>query len=198
MQSVYGLVDPRDKQVRYVGKAKDVHSRYGQHLVFPHKNIAKDAWLAELKAAGILPELLIIESNIEDSSSWNREKHWIEYYLAQGSQLTNVMHGNTANRKPAKKEHEQPLLKGKRNIEDWINAKKAAQILTEQNGRKVTEQYVRTKGDEGKLTTWQIDARTKLYSRKEIEAYQVKPRGDGSVRRAVRKDAREKADSSDA
>ena len=82
-------------------------------------------------------------------------------------------------------------------ITDWVTSKEAAAILTTNSGHAIKPDYVRLLGHKGKLTIREIDARTKLYSRKEIEAYQVKPRGDGSVRRAVRKDAREKADSSD-
>jgi hypothetical protein len=75
-------------------------------------------------------------------------------------------------------------------LENWITAKEAAAILTERSGHTVTDAYVRRLGNQSKLakiSTRQIDARTKLYSRKDIEAYVVKPRGDGSVRREVRK-----------
>ena len=74
-------------------------------------------------------------------------------------------------------------------IDNWITVKEAAAILTERSGHKVTEAYVRRLGNPnalGKITTKKIDERTKLYSRKDVEAYAVKPRGDGSVRRIAR------------
>jgi hypothetical protein len=74
-------------------------------------------------------------------------------------------------------------------LDNWITAKEAAAILTQRSGHTVTDAYVRRLGNPNGLAliaVKQIDNRTKLYSRKDIEAYAVKPRGDGSVRRSVR------------
>jgi hypothetical protein len=74
-------------------------------------------------------------------------------------------------------------------VDNWITVKEAAEILTEKSGHTVSEAYVRRLGNPnalGKITTRQIDARTKLYSRKDIEGYTVNKRGDGSVRRVAR------------
>lgn len=69
---------------------------------------------------------------------------------------------------------------------NWISVKEAAAILTENSGHRVTDQYVRRLGALAYVETKQIDLRTKLYSEADIKAYKVKPRGDGSVRRAAR------------
>jgi hypothetical protein len=74
-------------------------------------------------------------------------------------------------------------------IDNWISAKEAAAILTERSGHTVSDAYVRRLGNPKKLAligVKQVDARTKLYSRRDVEAYSVKPRGDGSIRRVAR------------
>jgi hypothetical protein len=72
--------------------------------------------------------------------------------------------------------------------DEWINARDAAEILTEKSekGQIVTADYVRWLGNNGKVETKKIDERTKVYSRADVESYQVRKRGDGSVRRAIR------------
>ena len=84
------------------------------------------------------------------------------------------------------------MPKGKKPIE-WISVKEAAAILTANSGHEVTDAYVRRLGTSGRIETWEVDGRTRLYNKEHVETYRVKPRGDGSVRIAVRKDAREKA-----
>lgn len=73
-----------------------------------------------------------------------------------------------------------------RKNETWISVKAAAEILTKTSGHTVSEAYVRRLGNTGKITVNQIDGRTKLYAESEIQAYVVKQRGDGSVRREAR------------
>jgi hypothetical protein len=92
MQSVYGLTDPWDELIHYIGRAKDVFKRYAQHLNRPHKNEMKNEWMMSVKERGRVPGLLILEQDIEDGIAPEREKHWIDYYTAQGAPLTNIMH----------------------------------------------------------------------------------------------------------
>lgn len=68
----------------------------------------------------------------------------------------------------------------------WITSKEAARIISDHSGHTVTDAYVRRLAGKGKIATQDIDERTKLYSRVDAENYIVTPRGDGSVRRAVR------------
>jgi excisionase family DNA binding protein len=89
---VYALGDPRTQQIRYIGIAKDVFKRYAQHLNYPHPNDAKNAWMTEVKRAGIVPTLAILESGIEEDVVYEREKYWIQYYLALNAPLTNIIH----------------------------------------------------------------------------------------------------------
>lgn len=70
--------------------------------------------------------------------------------------------------------------------EDWISSQEAAEMLTANSGHLISSDYVRQLGRNGKIETKILDLRTKLYSRKDIEAYTVKQRGDGSIRRIAR------------
>jgi hypothetical protein len=79
--------------------------------------------------------------------------------------------------------------------EAWINSEKAAEILTKKTDHTVKTAYVRLLASHGKIRTQKVDDRTKLYSREDAEAYTVRQRGDGSVRRAVRAPRGTKTDS---
>lgn len=70
---------------------------------------------------------------------------------------------------------------------NWVTTKEAAAILTERSGHTVSEDYVRRLGNTGRLRTEQIDERTKVYWRSDVEKYTVRKRGDGSVRAVLRK-----------
>jgi len=89
---IYALGDPRTQEIHYIGIAKDVYKRYAQHLNRPHANKDKNAWMAEIKAAGVVPTLAILESNVDEITIYEREKYWIQYYLSQGAPLTNRTH----------------------------------------------------------------------------------------------------------
>ncbi len=72
---------------------------------------------------------------------------------------------------------------------NWLTAEDAAKILTERSGHEVSAAYVRRLGNPNglaKIEIWQVDKRTRLYNRRDVEGYTVQPRGDGSVRRAAR------------
>lgn len=68
----------------------------------------------------------------------------------------------------------------------WMSTKDAAKLLTERSGHVVNDAYVRRMGLAGRITFEQVDERTKVYLRSDVEKIVVTPRGDGSVRRAAR------------
>ncbi len=61
----------------------------------------------------------------------------------------------------------------KRKPEEWITSKEAADILTANSGHEVSDNYVRLLAAKGKIGTKQIDARTKLYRRADVETIVV-------------------------
>jgi hypothetical protein len=83
----------------------------------------------------------------------------------------------------------------------WISAKEAAAILSRNSGREITTTYVRRLGNGGKdmpakISTWQVDGRTRLYSKQDCEAYKVRVQGDGTARRKARPNEYKKAEAS--
>jgi hypothetical protein len=78
---IYGLIDPRDDEIRYVGKANDPDKRYIDHFK-PYslkKKTYKNNWLKCLRDLELKPILIILEQvSIED---WIiKEREWISYF----------------------------------------------------------------------------------------------------------------------
>jgi len=92
--SIYALCDP-DGSVRYIGKSHDPEERIVQHLaqhLYPSRHDPynpKILWLQELRLSGLEPVIKILEEDIPQHRSAEREKHWIDWHLAQGCDLTN-------------------------------------------------------------------------------------------------------------
>jgi hypothetical protein len=73
---------------RYVGMSKQVHARYGQHLLLSH-NIQKTKWIAGLASVNLVPALWVLETVSTEQEARQREKYWIGFYLRAGYELTN-------------------------------------------------------------------------------------------------------------
>ena len=86
---IYALKDPRDGQIRYVGKTANVSRRLKGHIrdgIISRKR----AWLIDLVASGLIPEVEILEiANTENFSQ--REAAWIEKVANEGCNITNVV-----------------------------------------------------------------------------------------------------------
>src|SRR5947209_2300308 len=132
---VYALGDPRTGQVRYVGITRKMYKRYAQHFYEIHQSEQKKAWLEEIKNAGLVPMLTILETDIDESIVREREKYWIQYYLSLGSPLVNIQHVSVAPH-----EHEKERYG---DFEDWISAHDSAQFLSLKHERPIPPSYVR-------------------------------------------------------
>lgn len=97
---VYGLYDPRDPsaEVRYVGQTRNhptdrMRTRIkdvSQKVAVGARLTPSEVWIADLVAAGFLPEILVIE----DAGTWDvSEIIWIERYRARGANLLNILRG---------------------------------------------------------------------------------------------------------
>jgi hypothetical protein len=87
---IYGLVDPRNNQIRYVGKTKQtLTKRLSQHLWNGNKsNPHKFNWITQLKNENLKP--IIIELEKCNEYNWvEREKH----YINELNNLTNLTQG---------------------------------------------------------------------------------------------------------
>jgi hypothetical protein len=89
---IYGLKDPRTNEIRYIGKSNNPERRYSQHFAANDDNSHKCNWIKSLKRKGLRPELVILE--ITTPEEWEeREKHWIEFGVESGWDLTNIRAG---------------------------------------------------------------------------------------------------------
>lgn len=93
---IYGLIDPRNNQLRYIGKTTcGLQRRLRLHLtrrnLTPKRHSSR--WLAGLVAAGMEPEIFSIEE-IAAVGDWvEAEQFWISYFRFIGADLTNLVDG---------------------------------------------------------------------------------------------------------
>jgi hypothetical protein len=95
---VYALVDPRDRQIRYIGYTSlSPQERLNQHIKQARLNRGKLSyhamnWLNSLADQGLRPEMFPLDSFVADR--WQeRERHWINVYRQLGCNLTNTQPG---------------------------------------------------------------------------------------------------------
>lgn len=93
---IYGLFDPRNYSLRYIGKSNNPDLRLKCHLSeVKHGrsgNTHKDNWIKQLLAEGLEPSIEILEECDEDN--WQEiEKAWIEECREKGLYLTNIADG---------------------------------------------------------------------------------------------------------
>ncbi len=82
---IYGLEDPTNATVCYIGMTDNVQRRFIQHLRLSGYNLAKNAWIANLFAAGFTPAMKTLET-VEGTrqEARNREIYWLHHYQEQG------------------------------------------------------------------------------------------------------------------
>lgn len=87
---IYGLKDPRNDVYYYIGKTTVGNERPLQHLIKSHSSIIND-WVNKLEILGLVPDVDVIEKNIELEFLAEREKHWISYYYEINPELFNIL-----------------------------------------------------------------------------------------------------------
>lgn len=92
---IYGLVDPRDNLIRYIGKTNNLKNRYKHELcsakLDPQK-FHRNSWIKGLLDINLKPEQFIID--IVEPNEWKFwEKHYISLYKSWGYNLTNHSNG---------------------------------------------------------------------------------------------------------
>lgn len=90
---IYALIDPRDDQIRYIGKSNKPNSRFSRHCQSQvDVNTHKRNWINNLMSSGLLPELLIIdEVSIDEWIFW--ERFYISLFKTYGFNLVNCSSG---------------------------------------------------------------------------------------------------------
>jgi len=89
---IYALVDPRTREVRYVGKANEPSSRLRVHI--RSGDLAsfspRERWIGGLAFFDLEPELLLLE----ETDTWQEaERRWIALFRAISCDLTNSTDG---------------------------------------------------------------------------------------------------------
>jgi len=97
--TIYGLVDPRDGQLRYVGQTvRPIIVRYKQHLVKAKTNRAhRDCWITSLLNLGLKPNWVVFQELDSKDILDQAEIFWIAYFRAMGCKLTNCNDGGRSN-----------------------------------------------------------------------------------------------------
>ena len=90
---IYALIDPRDNNIKYIGKSNNPLNRYKNHFNSARdKNTHKRNWINQLRSNGYRPELLVIdEVNLEEWVFW--ECFYISLYKSYGFKLVNYTSG---------------------------------------------------------------------------------------------------------
>lgn len=88
---VYALVDPRDGLPHYVGRTTNPALRMTAHIsdLGRYANKRKKAWILELKALGLRPELEVLEETYGAVDAHDGEAFWVAHGRRAGWPLTN-------------------------------------------------------------------------------------------------------------
>lgn len=88
---IYGLADPRDGRIRYVGATDNIRRRYKVHL--RGQGVKRSArWIRELAGRGLLPSLVYLQ-RAEENNWGEAETFQIEFFRSRGMADLNVAPG---------------------------------------------------------------------------------------------------------
>lgn len=90
---IYGLVDPRDNEIKYVGRTIDPDYRLDTHVRMADTGKLKTMWLLELKAFNLEPQMKILET-VPRADEQNAERRWVQYFQKIGKPLLNGWNTN--------------------------------------------------------------------------------------------------------
>jgi predicted GIY-YIG superfamily endonuclease len=90
MFTVYGLVDPRDSLIRYVGITDDIYRRFKEHMRANGKNPGMNAWMKTLQAEQEMLVMVVLERAESYHEALRLEAEWIQQLLLEGCLLFNV------------------------------------------------------------------------------------------------------------
>lgn len=93
---IYGLVDPRTDEVRYIGKTVNLEERLRVHLTQSRKqknyNPHKERWIRQLLKRGLEPRIEVIREC--ETSNWGEvEDQCLKEFKSRGARLTNINKG---------------------------------------------------------------------------------------------------------
>lgn len=151
---IYGLVDPRDGNLRYIGKSCQGINRAREHAYPSYLSVDKSYcgnWIRKLQQLGLTFSWVVIQEFQDSDILSNAESHWISYFRSIGCQLTNLTLGGegtpgyhpnleTRNKisvalkgKTRSKEHCDAISKGKRG--------KSLRVHSEEWNKKISDSH---------------------------------------------------------
>lgn len=95
MVTIYGLIDPRDQQVRYIGQTgKLLAARLASHIRRGKSQRGKHRldWIRCLIGLGLVPTIISIDRVTREEAD-DFEKYWIELFEESGYDLVNGTNG---------------------------------------------------------------------------------------------------------
>lgn len=154
---IYSLSDPDTNEIRYIGKANNLKYRLWAHIHEAKNNLRnqhKCNWINTLLKKDKKPVIDIIEEVSIDN--WQvREIYWISQFTTWGFNLINKTSGGecgiiSENCKKAlalskKRGHVKGTFKHSEETKALIRAKRALQVVTEEQKRKVSEKMLGVK-----------------------------------------------------
>lgn len=84
---VYGIVDPRDHLVFYIGYTRSIRDRKLSHK--PNQNCRSSKRISELFELGLRPNFVVLQECQDEHHALRSEVFWIEMFRSRGSQLAN-------------------------------------------------------------------------------------------------------------
>lgn len=129
---IYGLVDPRSEEIRYIGKTvTSPKARLRRHIV-DKGNSHKHRWINQLLSLDLEPEILVLDAGNWACDELNAvEIKWIAKGCNSGWNLTNVTPGGDGGYNDGLKRHNESEWTSERRqrhselMKEWANQHKA-------------------------------------------------------------------------
>jgi hypothetical protein len=93
---IYGLVDPRSGQLRYIGKSTSGIRRVREHSYpsfLKREQTHKTKWIRQLAEQGMTPNAVVVQELPDAEGLYEAERGWIAYFRSMGCPLTNLTDG---------------------------------------------------------------------------------------------------------
>ena len=91
---IYGLIDPRDKSLIYIGRTQWPEKRMKEHTYSwssPRNSTASGSIDKWMRSNDILPEMIILQECTSDEVV-EKEKAWIRFASGTGAKVVNCFH----------------------------------------------------------------------------------------------------------
>lgn len=90
MKYIYALIDPRTRQIRYIGQTDDLTKRLQQHIM-DKSNTPKTEWIKGLLAANMRPDIIQLAQIEDEDNAHMIEYRWVYFGRKNGWELTNTV-----------------------------------------------------------------------------------------------------------